>query len=375
MNSMDAPVAAPPRLVLPDLEITGFRAFDELCLPRLGRVNVIVGPNSAGKTGMLEALRLLVSGASPATMLDMLVSRDELSTRTLALSEEDVELLDPALSQLFHRPDADSSAPVIRIGTRAHGGPAVAVERGWIVRRSPDEPQRFVAALDNDDLLGAPRRALRIEASGRVRIVPLQGLASILREVPWEAPVPCQYVGANGLPSSEIAELWDRISLTEREDDVLETLRMMAPVERLSLVGDFDGKGDRKPVVKVPGSRKPVPLRTLGDGINRLLGLALAMVNAQGGVVLVDEIENGIHFGVQDDIWRGIFALAGRYDVQVFATTHSWDAVVGFQYAANLSREEGVLYRLERGRQGRIRATAYTEAEVGIAAEQRIEVR
>lgn len=374
MDTIGLPTVAPPRLFLRDLEISGFRAFDALTVPHLGRVNVFVGPNSAGKSSLLEAMRLLAHAGSPGTIVDILISRDELSRRTLGLSEEDVELLNPTILQLFHGLDAESSAQSIRIGASGTG-PAISIERGWIVRAAPEPVQRFVTVLENEDLAGGPRRALQIGgADGLYRPVPFQRLASFVREVPWDPLVPCVHVGAHGLATVEAAELWDRIALTEMEDSVLDALRILAPIDRLSLIGDFDGKGERKAVVRVPGSKRPLPLRSLGDGVHRLFGLALALVNARGGVLLVDEVENGLHFSVQDDVWRAVFELAARYDVQVFATTHSWDTIVGFQYAANISEEEGVLYRLDP-RQGGITAVAYTEREVEIAAEQRIEVR
>jgi hypothetical protein len=78
---------------------------------------------------------------------------------------------------------------------------------------------------------------------------------------------------------------------------------------------------------------------------------------------------------VQWEVWDGIFALAAELDVQVFASTHSWDAVVGFQYAANRSPDLGILYRLEREPEGELYAERYTEEDVAIAAEQQIEVR
>jgi predicted ATPase len=113
----------------------------------------------------------------------------------------------------------------------------------------------------------------------------------------------------------------------------------------------------------------------MGDGTYRVFGLALALVRASGGVLLIDEVENGLHHSVQEEVWRALFSLSVRLDVQVFATTHSWDAVVGFQAAANQSSTKGMLYRLEREPDGGIYAERYTEEEVAVAADHQIEVR
>ena len=108
--------------------------------------------------------------------------------------------------------------------------------------------------------------------------------------------------------------------------------------------------------------------------MNRLFGLALALVNARGGLLLIDEFENGLHHSVQTDVWRMIFRLAERLDVQVFATTHSRDSVRSFQEAAAESPEEGVLLRLARKGED-IVPTVASEDELAVATRHDIEVR
>ena len=55
----------------------------------------------------------------------------------------------------------------------------------------------------------------------------------------------------------------------------------------------------RIPFVKIESFEEPIPLRALGDGVNRLFGIALALAHAKDGLLLIDEIENGIHYSVQ----------------------------------------------------------------------------
>ena len=69
----------------------------------------------------------------------------------------------------------------------------------------------------------------------------------------------------------------------------------------------------------------PVPLGSMGDGMLRVLQIILKVFSAQGGFLLIDEFENGLHYSVQEKIWALIFKLAEQLNIQVFATTHSWD--------------------------------------------------
>ena len=99
------------------------------------------------------------------------------------------------------------------------------------------------------------------------------------------------------------------------------------------------------------------------------------MMQAQGGFLLIDEIENGIHYSVQEQMWRLVIEQSARTGVQVFTTTHSWDCVLGFERAAKGSPNVPAhLYRLERTSAG-IKSVDFSADEVAIAADERIEIR
>ena len=72
-----------------------------------------------------------------------------------------------------------------------------------------------------------------------------------------------------------------------------------------------------------------MPLSTYGDGIKRALVLANEIARARGGILLIDEIETSIHKQYYDDIFRFVTKACMQYDVQLFITTHSLEAVDG----------------------------------------------
>ena len=51
------------------------------------------------------------------------------------------------------------------------------------------------------------------------------------------------------------------------------------------------------------------------------------MTDRSIGLIFIDEIENGIHYSVQKDVWNAIGKLARDLDIQVFATTHSLEMI------------------------------------------------
>lgn len=131
-------------------------------------------------------------------------------------------------------------------------------------------------------------------------------------------------------------------------------------------------RSGRRVLVKVKGQTNPVPLRSLGDGAVRAFAVALALANSTDGFLLIDEAENGIHHSTQARFWNMVLQTAERNNVQVIATTHSWDCVVGFAKAASeLESVEGVLYRIQRNGD-RLRAVEYPEADLANADKHRI---
>ena len=115
-------------------------------------------------------------------------------------------------------------------------------------------------------------------------------------------------------------------------------------------------------------------MRTFGDGVNRLFGVVLSLCNARNGILLVDEIENGLHYSVQPEIWEMIFRLARSLNVQVFATSHSWDCVNAFQLAAAESPDDGVLIRISK-KGDQVIPTRFSEEDLRIVSRDQIEVR
>ncbi len=225
--------------------------------------------------------------------------------------------------------------------------------------------------------------AMVIEGTGGRRIMPLDMLrrnsyrTRIMRSDVVEEPAfSCMFVSPyGGERTATLGLLWDKIALSDRENDVVEALKIIDPeISAISMVGGDSSQQGRTAIVRARDIARPVPLRSYGDGLNRLFGIVLSLVNAKDGLLLIDEFENGMHHTIQTDAWRAIFRLARRLDIQVVATSHSWDAIEAFQKAASENAEEAVLIRLSRKGEDII-PTTFTKDELAIATRDRIEVR
>ncbi len=372
-------------LHLPDLSISNFRGIDHLSIRRLGRVTLLGGRNGVGKTTVLEAVRAYAARGSLSTLQELLGQREEFVTPL----DEDHAGVSPDYAALFHDRTATPQRPVTI-------GPNSVADDLRIEVSTPGDWSSEQRALFADLSTEADVRALRVVYRDKVRLLPwLAGVSdsragwsrrrytrsmqpSLFDEGKWQV-INCESLGP-GLPGNNmLARFWDSVTLTEEEDLALRALRLTGDeIERIAVVADDDARYrvvGRRVVAKLREHARPVPLKSLGDGITRLFAAALALANSKDGFLVVDEAENGIHYSVQRDFWHMILRAAHQYNVQVLATTHSSDCVTGFARAAIESDEAlGVYLRLERD-DDQVQAVEYTETELATVADQGIEVR
>ena len=107
----------------------------------------------------------------------------------------------------------------------------------------------------------------------------------------------------------------------------------------------------------------------------RLLAVGSAISCSRGGFLFIDEAEIGIHYTAQSSFWKMVLQAAYDNDVQVIATTHSFDCVKGFAEAAVENKTaEGILVRIEAGDDSQ-KAITFNESELEVVASHGIEVR
>lgn len=370
-------------MLLPSLELHRFRTFEYLHIERLGQVNLIVGRNNVGKSTVLEAIRLYANLGAPHVLVDILDSRDDRFDRDadfrLAAVKEG-----PAVQHLFHGyPPLRTVTEPLRIGPFKAPDSTLSIGIEWTRQQIADGKDNLIP-VENPDLSSdselIPALALRI--GGTQRLFRLdRDFASHFRR--WqhqprsflELATPCVCVGPHGLSMKEQERMWENIALSDLERDVIESLNIVYPgVDAIAIIADSK-TGNPSVRVKHPTFTRPHPLRSLGDGTSRLFGLTLALVSAKQGILLIDEIENGIHYSVLQEVWKFIAKVSKRLSVQVFATSHSLDCIKAFHEVTHADKSiEGVLNRIE-SRNGVIRSVLFDEEKLDRFLEEGIELR
>ena len=318
--------AQPPvtDLHLPSLSIKGFRGIADLSIPRMGRVTLIAGKNNTGKTSILEGVRLLAEGATPEVIREILQFREE-NAGGLSNNGENPGNETFWVSALFHGfPQlSESSEPIII--SCLDSSHRMQMQVGWFSERVDEDgntrlvPEAMDSSREFDSI-----PALMVDTENRRRRYPIGGLDRLTSNRRttsgnYSIRMSSRFVSSSGTERTEmLGPLWDNISLTEREQYVVEALQIIDPdIFAVSMVGEQSHRQSRTAVVRSSTFTRRVPLRSFGEGMNRLFGIILSLVNVTGGILLIDEFENGMHYTIQMDAWRYVLVGVGTFVKEV----------------------------------------------------------
>jgi hypothetical protein len=309
-------------------KVENFRCFRDLTLGTpeqpLGRVNLIAGKNNVGKTALLEALHIHSYPQSCSVPFTIHTQRG---------LQEQLNFDADLGAWLFHDRHASQGLTLTsRDEKSVQRTLQIWMDDGSAAREQFPQVERIPWAALIESLLksGGPRLFLRSEVDGQEKFAVgfpshthgSKGMTSSGSEAPWAGP--SAFIGSGGALAERDLESFSALEFAKRQDELLASLRILEPrLQRLSLL-----LLDSRPMIHGDlGSRHLVPVALMGEGIRRLLSILLAITTASGGRVLIDEIENGLHYSVLKDVWLAIAKAARTADAQVFATTHSWECI------------------------------------------------
>jgi hypothetical protein len=235
------------------------------------------------------------------------------------------------------------------------------------------------------------RLALYIKGSnqGNNRAVPISGNGGIafesidrlrkVRRLPLREPTRSQFISTDSLAADDLLRLWDKVALTPNEQLVLRALQFLDPeIEGIRAVGGSRQYGVPRRggfIIKLKNVKSPIPIGSMGDGMWRMLAMAMAVSQSANGILLVDEIDTGLHYSVMSDMWRLISNAAREFNVQVFATTHSYDCVHSLSSICRDRNEDTSEITIQRVETNQPKAVSFTESEIKVAAERELEIR
>lgn len=354
-----------------DVEIKNFRGIKSLEIKDLRQVNLFLGKNNCGKTSVLEALFLLSGMSNPELLLRINMFREYL-----------INKVDDFL-YMFYDQDSQNKINIKAIGDgnfsrelsifpikknikeislkdleeeKTLSNKAVSNEEGLIFKfveghKESDEKPCKITFSDNS------------KNGGDI-------VFKIEKKKDYKESIHSVYVHQRSIFSKTTIK---EIIEGKEEQHIVDILQIIEPrIKNLHLVGSI--------VMVDVGGKKLLPINLLGDGIRKMLSIVVALYEAKDGLLLIDEIDNGLHFSTLDLVWNVIFKTAHKFNVQVMMTTHNEELIQSLDKILSTDdlkeyQKDLACYSLKRFDGDDMRAFRYDYENLSFAMEQNIEIR
>jgi len=325
--------------MIESLQISNFRCFDNVELDDLKTINLVVGRNASGKTALLEALYFTLG--SPALAFKLRTWRGMGASLQFTETTESRNALWRDLFYKFEQnrvvhiafKGTGQSERAVRISCRLRESQAVSTKKDTAA--VSDIPPITFTYLKGTNVLAVVKPEFK--ADGTVIMA--------------NAPQPARgafFPSVLPLDPKETANNFSNLSRKGELRPIIDSLRELTAYEFLNDLSIEVSNDIPMVFASITGVAEKIPLGLISTGLSRLVAFLVAIANSEGGILIVDEIENGFYFDSMKDIWEILRKFCLRYDVQLFASTHSAECLEAAGEAAVGNEDDFSLLRTER---------------------------
>lgn len=346
--------------MLEGLKIRNFRGFNTLKIEQLSRINLFAGKNNSGKTTLLEAIFLLAGGGNTQLAIN---------TNVIRGLEPGAPLIDPFWKQFFYNLDMRSHIEIKAFGK----SPFQSTLRISSERQLTTElPLKGMDGISAENLFNEGNLTFMFTGPSHQTVtshISRKEQGVVGKHPALNPSFPAIILLSRSRNTQEDAMRLGQLRRQKKGNLLKKALQVLEP--KLQSIEDNTSSGT--PMIWGDiGLSELVPLSAMGEGMTQIARIVLGIASAPKGVVLVDEIENGIHHSVLPDFWRAIDEASRQFHTQIFATTHSFECVIAAH--KSLSKDWFSLHRLEIGSEMSSCVT-YEPDEIDAAIQHNLEVR
>ena len=350
--------------MLTSISLANFKSYGEAEMP-LAPLTFLIGQNASGKSNVLEAIRLL-SWLAAGSRLDDIERRIQGQDTVVRGRARDLFLdeTDPLQLRAVMSGERDVESSELRIGIRLLSDQLVVAEEQvkvpgetvplYKVDSAPNPHSDEISVAYNNFARGgvkphipcSNRQAVfyQLQSPGRFQkthersqaLIPnvLDQIRRTLTTVLFLDPRPSQmrgysFAGRDALQEDggNLSAVIYRICQSDQDKEVLLDFVRSLPEQQITEI-DFIETDRRDVMVRLKetfgDSERLVDAPLLSDGTLRVLAVGAALLSAEKGtLVILEEIDNGVHPSRADALVRSIRSIAEQRGLRVVLTSHN----------------------------------------------------
>ena len=351
------------------IDIKNFRCYKHLHIDDCKRINVIVGDNGTGKTALLEAIFM---GLSASTELAVRLRQQRGLDGIFNANQRVIE--NAIFSDYFYNNDT-SNPIVIALDGDGQDNRTLTISRGRSETFLPFPKGAASTTPMMDEIVTSPFTFVWRDAQGDERKASPSIKASGMQLPSTGEDLPDFFmIPATAMISSvEIAGRFSELSKAGKQKKFIQIF-----TKEYNWLDDLAIEvtaGSPALYAKLKESPHKIPLANLSSGINRVVGILLIIAARSRSVVLIDEIESGIYYAHQRQLWRNVLEFVREYESQLFITTHSKETLEALVSVLGKKTKDVALWRHERDEDGKINLLPFMGETLVAGIKHNVEVR
>jgi AAA15 family ATPase/GTPase len=339
------------------IDINNFRSIENLRVSNFKQINLITGRNNCGKTTMLEAMFLIAGMSNPQLPVTIHNFRDLIPTS------------DNNFNVIFRNLNFDQPPHIHAVLGNT--------KRDLVIK--PKYSIRNNMTIINSGKINSNSNTVNglslefNDGNSKTNFVSEISLSNNTFKISdnYKEKLPCTFHSPQIDPAM-LPQQMERIIVNKQINTIIDVLKEIDS----KIAGVFMG-GNNGVIYADIGLDKLLPINIMGDGIRRILYFITATLDMQGGVLLIDEIENGLHYSALNTLWKALLKTSEIYNVQLFATTHSNECIAALNsvYKENSNNVDKIrIFRIEK-QENRHTAFEYSSEMIDSGIDNNIEMR
>ncbi len=284
-----------------NIEIKNFKCFEDFKAEGFGRVNLIGGKNNVGKTAFMESVYVNINSQTVGTLLYALVAIKS-SRYTLDILDDKNRNINFSVKRFIE----DSN----NIYTKSNIN-----EVSFNIKDTDGVKGYFFKLKERDVRVNINNFSFELEDSKNIN-----------------------YIDNLGLNKSSLKEAFIAVQIRDKEDTLYKYINSFdSDVINFKIIG-----GDIPQCKSSNGEYRD--LNQFGDGLKHFISVICSIYASSNGYLFIDEVENGIHYTKMELFWSAVLRISKAQNVQVFATTHSAEAIESFTKVSKKLEDEDITY-------------------------------